>query len=159
MIGTFGGSPNRRLDERDRRETTASAASVVLQGPVATFATTLASTGPQTPPSPQANGAWEMARSLALAGGGSARITIDLASGEPAELRVTVRHGRVTVLAQVGTLAAERAIRAIESTIARSLTEAGLHLQQLRVLHKAPAEGASARRRGRGRREPREDQS
>lgn len=76
---------------------------------------------------------WSKALELARAGGGTARITLSTASGEPVELRVTVRGGQVTVLAHVTSRAAETAIRAIQENIARSLTEAGLSLHQFHV--------------------------
>lgn len=76
---------------------------------------------------------WTKALELARAGGGTARITLSTASGEPVDLRVSVRAGRVTVLAHVTSRAAESAIRAMQETIARSLAEAGLCLHQLHV--------------------------
>jgi hypothetical protein len=94
----------------------------------------------------------EQTMELARSGGGAARITLTLASGETADIRVHVRDGRVTVLAQVSSPRAEDAIRAAEETIARSLRQAGLSLGRLTVKY----DRAATRRRGRDDREEQE---
>lgn len=76
---------------------------------------------------------WQRAAELASAGGGAAKVSLRLGSGEPAELRVMVRNGLVTVLAQVSDRAAEAAVRGARERISRALEEAGLRLRLLRV--------------------------
>jgi hypothetical protein len=93
---------------------------------------------------------WTKALELARSGGGSARITLNIASGEAAELRVTVRNGRVTVLVHVGSRAAESAIRAVQENIARALTESGLQLHQFFI--RRPGKDSDASKLNAGRR-------
>lgn len=116
----------------------------------ASFTTELASAKEQ--PSSSRPNPWIKAMELARAGGGSAKITLNIASGESAEIRVTVRNGRVTVLVHVGSRAAEEAIRTCQDTIARGLGETGLRLHQFFVRqpgkHSAQSKLAHGHRRG-----------
>lgn len=132
MIGFS--SPAR--EQRRRKTSSADVATSSLFSPGsavggASFASELASANEQ--PASNRTNPWMKAMELAKAGGGSARITLNIASGETAEIRVTVRAGRVTVLVHVGSRAAEEAIRASQDTIARALTETGLRLHQFFV--------------------------
>jgi hypothetical protein len=141
MIGTSGGSQFERQPAGVRRQERGQSSS--LGGVVPTmgtsspsFACELATAHDGAPHGRDAQGTlstWSKTLELARAGGGTARITLNTASGEPVELRVTVRGGRVTVLAHVTSRAAETSIRAMQETIARSLAEAGLCLHQLHV--------------------------
>jgi hypothetical protein len=85
--------------------------------------------------------AWNKVLELARAGGGAARITMNIASGEKVDLRVSVRGGLVTVVAHVGSRAAEKAIMDTQDTIARALLETGLKLQRFHVRHKKASAG------------------
>lgn len=141
MIGTSRGSYLERRPRRLEQQGTGSTSSIggVLPAPNAqspSFACELATAHDGSTQNRDAKGTlstWSKALELARAGGGTARITLSTASGEPVELRVTVRGGRVTVLAHVTSRAAETAIRAMQENIARSLAEAGLSLHQLHV--------------------------
>jgi len=143
----------RQLTEARRRNTDPATCSPLAPGDATTgisFATELASANES--PARGREVPWAKAIELARSGGGSARIRLNIASGETAELRVTVRSGRVTVLVHVGSRAAESAIRAVQENIARALSESGLQLQSFFV-RRPEREGAASkliggRRRG-----------
>lgn len=144
------------IDEIRRAEVLAGMARLqAMASPAFASALALAADGPQAGPD-EARSTRDLVRDrtmeLVRGGGGAARITLALASGETAELTVHVRDGRVTVLAQVGSQRAEDAIRAAEDTIARALRQAGLTLGRLAVR----CDRAAARRRDRDDREEQE---
>jgi hypothetical protein len=88
---------------------------------------------------------WQETTALAMAGGGAARITVALGSGEPVDLRVVVRQGQVSVLALVSDQAAEVAIQGASDRIAQALRDAGLSLARFHVQRVGDAgDGGSA---------------
>lgn len=99
-----------------------------------------------------APGLWKEAVGLALAGGGTAKTTLSLDSGEKVEIRVSVRNGRVTVLAQVRSFLGESAVKACQDKIASALTESGLKLHRFHIRrqpHGQRAEKKQPRQQGR----------
>lgn len=133
----------RRRDELGRGASTGGAGPAPISAGDVSFAAEMASTRGEPGGSTAGTDIWQQAMDLTRLGGGSARITLKMGSGEPVELRLLVRGGMVTILARVTDRASESAVRDAQTRIERSLAEAGLRLQRFHVHRSHDAKGGA----------------